>query len=101
MAGPFKMKGSPMARNFGIASPIDKQKDLGDEKGTAIYEKEDIYTREEFDANQKNVKKSAYDQQGKIVLKEGSDEQKKLKLNIQRRKSDYFANYNADGSRKK
>ena len=31
MAGPFKMKGSPMQRNFGIGSPL-KQDEEGNEK---------------------------------------------------------------------
>ena len=30
MAGPFKMKGSPMQRNFGIGSPMKQSKDLTD-----------------------------------------------------------------------
>ena len=44
MAGPFKMKGSPMQRNFGIGSPLhDHEKD---EKGKIIeHEDEELSTK--------------------------------------------------------
>jgi len=38
MAGPFKMKGSPMQRNFGIGSPLhDNEKKTKTGKGSTIF----------------------------------------------------------------
>ena len=38
MAGPFKMKGSPMQRNFGIGSPVRKEE-------TSIEQEAETYER--------------------------------------------------------
>jgi len=86
MGIPYKMKNSAL--------------NMSAKKGTAIFQKEDIYTRKEFDANEKLVEKSAYEAKGKNVLKSGTIEYKDLKQNIKDRRSDYFANYNEDGTKK-
>ena len=36
MSGPFKMKGSPMKRNFGIGSPMRDEKERTEEQKNAI-----------------------------------------------------------------
>jgi|21_taG_2_1085346.scaffolds.fasta_scaffold47852_3 hypothetical protein len=86
MTGPFKMKGSPMQRNFGIGSPAKRTKDT--------------YTREEFDSNMEKHKTSAYENLGEKMLLEGSDEWKQYNQDVEDRRSDYFQNYDSEGNRK-
>tara|TARA_R100000951_G_C2635367_1_gene179120 strand:+ start:1400 stop:1720 length:321 start_codon:yes stop_codon:yes gene_type:complete len=63
MTGPFKMKGSPMQRNFGIGSPMRDEKKEKKEKGKVTGYKTNVYTgeiSEEYDDS-------------RLILKEGDD----------------------------
>tara|TARA_X000001382_G_scaffold120716_1_gene102469 strand:+ start:376 stop:672 length:297 start_codon:yes stop_codon:yes gene_type:complete len=59
MAGPFKMKGSPMARNFGIGSPVKQAIDpvVSDSTSTELTLKQQIEIENARLAEEKKKKK--------------------------------------------
>jgi hypothetical protein len=63
-------------------------------------QKNDTYTREEFDSNMEKHKASAYEGLGEKMLVEGSEEHKQYTQDVEDRRSDYFQNYDSEGNRK-
>ena len=53
MAGPFKMKGSPMARNFGVGSPMLKKSETNQEELTKLIDKRTKLKENETKLNQR------------------------------------------------
>ena len=83
MSTPFKMKGSPMARNFGIGSPVKQTKDYD---GTKNYQKEanDYYLKSGKIHNEGD--KTADDLHANMVWQYGASDRKDAK----KKKDDAF-----------
>jgi len=66
MAGPFKMKGSPMARNFGVGSPLHKEKGTYKITTEADGSKKKVYVS-------KNEKRAYVSSEGGDVVEQKKD----------------------------
>ena len=72
MSGPFKMKGSPMQRNFGIGSPM-KQSEVSETSEKSKLTSDEIL-KNRFGDGWENAKAEGYTVvDGKIVSPKGED----------------------------
>ena len=74
MAGPFKMKGNPMQRNYGIGSPIEKKPETDQEELTRLVDKRTNLTNKE---KLRDAKRKAG---GKVLLGNLKTKRNKKKL---------------------
>ena len=67
MGSPFKMKGSPMQRNFGVGSPLHQKKKTWHEKNYYSPVDNEGFSPEGYSYKSRNVLQKAWDKYGPVI----------------------------------